>query len=104
MADTPPVNPIRLRPIDHINFPLWDAEDHLGDDFEWLHAALGLRRTTYDELARWQAEFERLRLLASEVDNEQAWQAHARWGMGLRDQLADELAPRYSVEFDDNYR
>ncbi|HSX66282.1 hypothetical protein [Nocardioides sp.] len=60
MANAPLLNPIRIRLVEHVPFPLWDAEDFLGDDFTQLSEWLGLSRPTYEALASLQATYEAL--------------------------------------------
>ena len=93
--DAPLRGPIRLRPIQHIEFPLWDAEGWLGDDFDWLHETLGLAQGTYLALARWQSDFER------QADFPRAGgaarDAFVRRGHELCERLRRDLSPRFEV-------
>lgn len=52
------INPIRIRLVEQMPFPLWDGEDFLGEDFDELSAWLGISRSTYDALADLQRAFD----------------------------------------------
>lgn len=86
------VGPLRVRAVEHVGFPLWDAEQWLGDAYEWLEQHLGLSRKSYDALARWQAELEEV---AEVGPRERA--EHRRAGEELAARLDAELAPRFRV-------
>jgi hypothetical protein len=101
--DQPLVGPIRLRPIQHIEFPLWDAEDNLGDDFDSLNESLGLSRDAYEQIALWQHSFEHL-VASGSAATDADWDLHFQQGAALRGMLAAELSPRFEVQLADNYR
>lgn len=80
--------PLRLRALPHTAFPLWDAEEYLGDDVDWLHRHLGLSHETYGLLLAWQrGNAEMRRWSAAERE------AQERRGRELLAVLVDELAP-----------
>jgi hypothetical protein len=91
-------NPLRLRAVEYVEFPLWDAEEWLGDDFDWLHENLGLSWPSYEALTAWQAQFDELSTdsgAASELEERKA--EHRETGAQLAARLSAELAPRFEV-------
>lgn len=52
------VPPIRIQADEYAGSPFWDAEGHLGEDFEYLHRELGISRRLYEALMRWNHDFE----------------------------------------------
>jgi hypothetical protein len=88
--------PIRLRLIEHVGFPLWDREDFLGDDYDELHAWLGLTRASYDALWAWQRQFDAL-----EPGDRRALAALRAPGEQLRARLTAEFGGRWDVELED---
>ena len=91
--------PLRLRLIEHIGFPLWDSHDFLGDDFDELHAWLGLTRESYDALWAWQRAFD-----AVAPRDRTALAGLKAPGEALRARLEDELGDRWAVELEDVWR
>ena len=87
------VGPLRLRLIQYVGFPLWDTDEHLGDEFDWFHEQLGLTRATYDALAQWYRRFEELVEVGIIDDFDELRAA----GRELRDRVAAEVGPAYEV-------
>lgn len=83
--------PIRIRQIENMEFPLWDSDEYLGDDYPWFERTLSLSSALYERLANWQHELNVGRMSKAERHE------HRLKGRDLRDRLEREVDGRFAV-------